>query len=133
MPARAASRGRRTCSPRTHWARLVASTGTGTVGMPSLQGPGLPAGSRLTNGVTRLPPEDFDHGAPRNLGASLAGGDVLVFISQDAYPVDTQWLARLVAPLAGDSDVAGVYGRQLAHEDAKPPERYFMDFLYGDE
>ncbi|MCS7007899.1 MAG: hypothetical protein RMM28_11000, partial [Thermoleophilia bacterium] len=36
----------------------------------------------------------------------------------------------LVAPLA-DPEVAGVYGRQLPHENARPPERYFLDFLYG--
>ena len=24
-----------------------------------------------------------------------------------------------------------MYGRQLPHEDASPPERYFLDFLYG--
>ena len=38
----------------------------------------------------------------------------------------------LVAPLR-DDDVAGVYGRQLPHDGATPPERYFLDFLYGDE
>ena len=30
-----------------------------------------------------------------------------------------------------DERVAGVYGRQLPHDDATPPERYFLDFLYG--
>ena len=28
-------------------------------------------------------------------------------------------------------DVAGAYGRQLPHSDARPPERFFLDFLYG--
>lgn len=81
--------------------------------------------------------EDFNHGGTRNLGAGLASGETLVFTSQDAYPADDQWLARLTAPLADEGDgvkgVAGVYGRQVAHEGARPPERYFLDFLYGPE
>jgi rhamnosyltransferase len=82
--------------------------------------------------VSRIAPEEFNHGATRNLGAELARGEVLVFLSQDAVPVGPHWLEHLIAPLAADRNVAGVYGRQLAHDDANPPERYFLDFLYGD-
>lgn len=83
--------------------------------------------------VHEIPPHEFSHGASRNLGADLAKGDVLVFISQDAYPVDEHWLRHLIAPLRSEPDVAGVYGRQLPHAGARPPEVYFLDFLYGSE
>jgi rhamnosyltransferase len=74
---------------------------------------------------------EFNHGGTRNVGAELARGDVLVFTSQDAYAASDDWLAKLTAPLRDDERVAGVYGRQLPHHDATPPERYFLDFLYG--
>jgi rhamnosyltransferase len=83
--------------------------------------------------VEEIPPHEFSHGASRNLGASLSRGELLVFVSQDAYPVEPDWLARLRAPLIEDATVAGVYGRQLAHHGARPPEVYFLDFLYGPE
>jgi rhamnosyltransferase len=83
--------------------------------------------------VREIAPHEFSHGSARNLGAGLAKGELLVFISQDAYPVDEHWLARLSAPLRADPTVAGVYGRQLPHDGASPPERYFLDFLYGAE
>ena len=83
--------------------------------------------------VHEIPPQEFNHGATRNLGADLARGDVLVFVSQDAEPLGLRWLASLVSPLARDEGLAGVYGRQLAREDAVPPERYFLGFLYGAE
>lgn len=82
--------------------------------------------------VHEIPSSEFGHGRTRNLGASLAIGDVLVFTSQDAYAADEHWLARLVGPLERD-ELAGAYGRQLPHDDATPPERYFLDFLYGPE
>ena len=74
---------------------------------------------------------EFHHGRTRNLGAELARGETLVFTSQDAYAAGDAWLARLTAPLRDDDTIAGVYGRQLPHEDARPPEQYFLDFLYG--
>jgi len=86
---------------------------------------------RLGARVHEIPAEEFRHGGARSLGVSLTEGDILVFTSQDAYAPDDTWLATLVAPLRGDDSIAGVYGRQLPHEDAIPSERYFLDFLYG--
>jgi rhamnosyltransferase len=80
--------------------------------------------------VQEIPALEFDHGATRNRAAAAARGDVLVFTSQDAYAEGEDWLARLTAPLA-EPEVAGVYGRQLPHHHATPPEVYFLDFLYG--
>ena len=40
-------------------------------------------------------------------------------------------LERLTAPLEADETLAGVYGRQVPHADATPPERFFLDFVYG--
>ncbi len=80
--------------------------------------------------VHEIAPSEFNHGATRNLGASLARGDRLVFTSQDAHAERDDWLVQLTAPLA-DPAVAGAYGRQVAHEDASPSEQFFLDFLYG--
>jgi rhamnosyltransferase len=73
----------------------------------------------------------FRHGATRNFAAAQARGDVLVFTTQDAHAADEHWLERLCAPLRTDEDVAGVYGRQIPNVDAPPPERFFLEFLYG--
>jgi glycosyltransferase involved in cell wall biosynthesis/SAM-dependent methyltransferase len=81
--------------------------------------------------VETIPVAEFNHGATRNLGAELSRGEMLVFTSQDAYAERSDWLELLTAPLSEDADLAGVYGRQLAHDDATPPERFFLDFLYG--
>jgi rhamnosyltransferase len=80
--------------------------------------------------VHEIGPDQFVHGATRNFAAQLSHGDVLVFTVQDAVPNDKRWLAALVGALEGDG-VAGAYGRQLPHEDASPPERFFLDFMYG--
>ena len=83
--------------------------------------------------VQEIPPAEFGHGRTRNLGAELARGEILVFTSQDAFAADERWLATLTRSLTDPGRMAGAYGRQLPHDDATPPERYFLDFLYGPE
>ena len=83
--------------------------------------------------VHEIPAEEFGHGRTRNLGVELAGGELVVFTSQDAVAADDHWLARLAAAARSGAEVAGAYGRQLPHPDARPPEVFFLDFLYGPE
>jgi len=81
--------------------------------------------------VLEVEASGFRHGATRNLAAAQARGGLLVFTTQDAYPADEHWLERLCTPLQTEKDVAGVYGRQIPIADATPPERFFLQFLYG--
>jgi len=81
--------------------------------------------------VHEIPAEAFGHGRTRNLGVELSRGDIVVFTSQDAVADDEHWLVTLATAARSTPDVAGAYGRQLPHADARPPERFFLDFLYG--
>ena len=83
--------------------------------------------------VQEIDSAEFGHGRTRNLGVRLAKGDLVVFTSQDAVAADETWLAHLSAAARSDPEVAGAYGRQLPHAGARPPERFFLDFLYGPE
>jgi len=76
----------------------------------------------------------FDHGGTRNLGAKLSAGDVLVFMTQDALPVNDIFLENLVRPLADPSDplIAASFGRQVARNDAVPLEKFARLFNYPD-
>ena len=76
--------------------------------------------------VHRIAPGEFDHGATRNLGASLSAGRYVVFLVQDALPIDDNWLAAMVENLEADETVAGVYGRQIPRSDSGPLTRALM-------
>ncbi|WP_332368198.1 glycosyltransferase family A protein [Spirosoma telluris] len=65
-----------------------------------------------------IPTSSFNHGATRNYGASVAKGDAIVFMTQDALPSHPDTLARLIEALFSDDDIALAYGRQLPHPDA---------------
>jgi len=76
--------------------------------------------------VHRIDSAEFDHGATRNLGASLSNGSYIVFLVQDALPVDDGWLAAMVENLDADERVAGVYGRQIPRPESSPLTRAVM-------
>lgn len=81
--------------------------------------------------LVQIPPEEFHHGRTRNLGATLARGEILVYITQDALPVRRDWLRKLVDNFA-DPSVAVVYGRQIPWEHHKPPEKFFRLYYFPD-
>lgn len=77
-------------------------------------------------------PKEFDHGGTRNLGARLAkeqGADILVFMTQDALPANSQWLENLVAPIKSGEAVA-TFGRQLPRAEASLLEKFSRYFNY---
>ena len=63
-----------------------------------------------------IPPETFNHGTTRNLGAELALGEFVVMTVQDARPVDNRWLETMLQHF-DDPLVAGVSGRQMTPHD----------------
>ena len=60
----------------------------------------------------------FNHGLARSQGARRARGEFLVFMSQDAYPVGTDAIARMVRWLAADTTIAVASGREVPRSDA---------------
>jgi rhamnosyltransferase len=76
------------------------------------------------HGITpiQIPPHEFGHGKTRNLAASRAQGDYLVFLTQDATPADEHWLENLLAPLRIDPLIAGVYSRHRPRPGCHPME-----------
>ncbi len=79
-----------------------------------------------------IDPKDFGHGKTRNFGAKIAKGKFLVFLTQDAVPRDNSWLTELIKDL-NDKKIAGVYGRQIARDDAIPMEKFFYFKMYHDK
>lgn len=65
----------------------------------------------------KIPKVMFQHGRTRNYGASLSRGEYLVFITQDALPVNNQWLSEMIKPFSKDERIMGVFGRHIAYEN----------------
>jgi rhamnosyltransferase len=86
---------------------------------------------RYPTRLVTIPPEEFHHGRTRNLGAGLARGEILVYITQDALPLRDDWLQKLVDNFA-DPGVAMVCGRQMPWQHTKPPERFFYLYNFPD-
>jgi len=79
--------------------------------------------------LIQIDAKTFDHGGTRNLAASRAIGDVLVFMTQDALFKDIECLENLIRPLETPI-IAASYGRQIPREDANPVEIFARSFNY---
>jgi rhamnosyltransferase len=73
----------------------------------------------------------FNHGGTRQWAAEyLTDCEIIIFLTQDAIPVDRAAFAEIVRSFA-DSSVAVAYGRQLPHKGATPVEAHARVFNYG--
>lgn len=61
--------------------------------------------------------EDFSHSGARNLGAAHAHGEYLIFLTQDALPLDEYWAGRMIQPLL-DHGIAATTCAEIPRDDA---------------
>jgi rhamnosyltransferase len=71
----------------------------------------------------------FNHGGTRNVAANKAKGDLLLFITQDALPVDTNAIRKIMVPFL-DENVVIAYGRQLSYENTSIYGKFSRYFNY---
>ncbi|HET8672257.1 MAG TPA: glycosyltransferase [Thermoleophilaceae bacterium] len=87
--------------------------------------------------VHEIPQSEFSHGGTRNLAMTLARGEHVAFITQDATPAHERWLAALLEGFARADDVALVFGPHEPRPDAShmiksEMERHFELWPDGD-
>jgi rhamnosyltransferase len=72
----------------------------------------------------------FDHGSTRTMGARMAAGDILVYLTQDVLPRNRRLLEHLVAPLTASPAISVAYGRQLPSFEANEIAAHLRLFNY---
>lgn len=73
--------------------------------------------------------DEFDHGRTRDYALRSSKGDIVVFLTQDALPVGSVFLANLISPLSDDC-VAVSTGRQVPKSNATAMEKLVRKFNY---
>jgi glycosyltransferase involved in cell wall biosynthesis len=86
--------------------------------------------------VHEISRDEFSHGATRNRMMTLARGDHVAFLTQDATPASERWLAALLEGFEHAADVAAVFGPHDARPDAShmiksEMERHFASWGNG--
>lgn len=76
-----------------------------------------------------IPNKEFGHGKTRNLAAELATGEIVAYLTHDAVPVGSEWLAAMMRPFA-EEHVAAVLGRQVARSSAPPLLKYDIERVF---
>lgn len=79
--------------------------------------------------VTHIRPEQFDHGGTRHQGAMMSHAEFLIYMTQDALPVNEKLVENLMAAFQ-DEKVGAAYARQLPAADSSSIERFTRTFNY---
>lgn len=108
---------RQTCIPD----EIIVIDSSSTDGTPDMA-------VRLGCKLLTTPRESFNHGKTRNSAALTATGEVLVFLTQDALPVNDRFIEELLKPLR--NGIAAAFARQVAHPGSRPTEAFARSFNY---
>lgn len=83
--------------------------------------------------IIHIKQSEFDHGGTRNMGARMSDADVVLYMTQDAVPVDGKLTKSFVQMFQNNVDVNIAYGRQLPAEECNMIERYTRRFNYPEK
>jgi rhamnosyltransferase len=80
-----------------------------------------------------ISPQDFGHGKTRNYGAGKGTGEFILFLTQDALPVNDVWLENFINAMKLDDAIAGGFGKHLPYPgcnvlDERDLGRHFAGF-----
>lgn len=78
-----------------------------------------------------IPNSEFGHGRTRQLAAERAKGEYIAFLSQDATPYNSAWLAHLIEPLFVTDRIGLVYGKQIPRKSAAPILKREVASVFG--
>ena len=82
--------------------------------------------------VQSIPISEFDHGGTRHYGASLSKADLILFMTQDAMPLNHKLIEHLIQPFTQD-DVVVSYARQIANSNSNILEKFTREFNYPNQ
>ncbi|RGT09470.1 glycosyltransferase family 2 protein [Dorea formicigenerans] len=83
--------------------------------------------------ITHIEPDQFDHGGTRNMGAGMSDADIVVYMTQDAIPVDEKLIGTFAKIFEENPDIGIAYGKQLPREECNIIERYTRRFNYPEK
>ncbi len=82
--------------------------------------------------IHNISKNEFNHGLTRNQGVSFSDADYVVFMTQDAIPLDKYLIDELIRPFE-DEDVYMSYAKQQPNKNCKYIEKYIRSFNYPEK
>lgn len=87
---------------------------------------------QYTDTVIVIPKSEFRHGGTRTKAAKISNGDLLIYLTQDALPCDTDTIEKII-DVFEDDNIGAAYGRQLPYPDEHLFGEHLRLFNYGQE
>ncbi len=83
--------------------------------------------------VYQIDQKEFDHGGTRDYGARLSNADYIMFMTQDAVPVDSHLVEHLLKAFEENEQISLCYARQIAGKHGDILEKYTREFNYPNQ
>ena len=87
---------------------------------------------KYTDRIAIIPQSEFDHGGTRTKAAQMVSGEIIVFLTQDALPVDNDAIEKIISAFK-DNSIGAAYGRQIPYRDTSIFGKHLRGFNYPEK
>jgi len=88
--------------------------------------------TKYIDNILIIPKSDFDHGGTRTKAGLISEGDIIVYLTQDALPVDNSAIEKIVEVFK-DESIGAAFGRQIPYKDTNLFGKHIRYFNYADK
>jgi rhamnosyltransferase len=81
--------------------------------------------------LIQIPNNEFSHGGTRSRAAHISKGEFILFLTQDATPLNNRWLINLIEPFFISDKIGCVFGRQIPRPNAPPTIKREVSNVFG--
>ena len=84
---------------------------------------------KYTNKIIIIPKHSFDHGGTRTQAIEASSGDYIIFLTQDALPINIDTLENIIT-IFKNKHIGAAYGRQIAYDSTNIFGKHLRMFNY---
>ncbi|CCQ94026.1 O antigen biosynthesis rhamnosyltransferase rfbN [[Clostridium] ultunense Esp] len=87
---------------------------------------------KITDNIVIIPQSEFDHGGTRSEAALKTNADIIVYLTQDALPIDISAIEKIIKVFE-DETIGAAFGRQIPYENTNLFGKHLRYFNYVDK
>ena len=77
--------------------------------------------------------ENYKPGKAINIGIEASRGDLIVILSAHCLPINENWLSDLIEEINSDTNIAGVYGKQVPMDFSSNEDKRDLLIVFGED
>ncbi|MCU9533747.1 glycosyltransferase family A protein [Streptococcus sp. CSL10205-OR2] len=83
--------------------------------------------------LIKIKKSEFSHGRTRQMVAEISEAQYIVYLTQDAIPINSNWLSEMISPFSLNEKIVAVLGKQKPRDNCFPAMKYDINLVFEEQ